>query len=118
MSSRYEYPQVNATGEVSNDAGSLDLVSNPGSVLYLYLDRLNISVFRAASGGGGYVRVQDTDGSHVWTVNADGVKDVSLNWGDEGLKLGPGVGLQVVTAGAQSDQASASVSVAAHLAFR
>jgi len=118
MSNRHEYPQVNATGEVSNAAGSLDLVSNPGSVTYLYLDRLNISIFQAAAGGGGIVRIQDTDGGHVWTVNADGVKDVSLSWGDEGLKLGPNVGLQAIVANAQGEQASASVSVAGHLAFR
>jgi hypothetical protein len=118
MSSRYEYPQVSAAVDVSNAAGSQDLVSDQGDAVYLYVEKLNISVYRAATGGGGIVRVQDSDGNTVWTSSADGVKDLVLDWGTEGLRLGPGVGLQAIVANAQGEQASASVGVKGHLAFR
>lgn len=118
MSSRYEYGQVSVAEDVSNSEASVDLVSDPGDTVYLYLEKLNISVYRAATGGGGIIRVQDTDGGVIWTASADGVKDILLDWGTEGLKLGPGLGLQVIVANAQGEQASASVGVKGHLAFR
>lgn len=118
MSSRYEYPQFNAVGTVSNETGSLTLVAEPGPTLYLYVEKISISVFSAAVGGGGVVRVQDTLGNNVWTVNADGVKDVILSFGEEGVRVGQGVGLVAVTADAGGNQASASVGVAGHLSFR
>jgi hypothetical protein len=118
MSDRVQYPQVNFAEEVTNDSASADLVSNPGETMYVYLERAVISVFQAASGGGGYVRLQDTDGNNIHTINADGVKDVTLDFGTEGIRLGPNVGLQLITAGAQSKQASASISGSGHLSFR
>lgn len=118
MSSRYEYPQFNATGTVNNEEGALEIVANPGSSIYLYVEKISISVFVAAVGGGGIVRVQDTSGTNIWTVNADGVKDVTLSFGEEGIRVGQGVGLVAVTADAGGTQASASVGVTGHLAFR
>jgi len=118
MSSRYEYSQVSGTAELTNSQASSTLVENPGSTVYLYVESLAISVWRAAVGGGGIVRVQDTNGNSVFTVSGDGVKDVGLDFGSEGLRLGPGVGLQAVTANAQGEQASASVAMSGHLAFR
>jgi hypothetical protein len=99
---------------VTNEAASLELVASLGSVTYLYIEKLDISVFKAATGGGGEIIIKDTDGGVVWRINADGVKDMSLSWGDNGLRVGPGVGLQAVTANAGGEQAEASVSVAGH----
>ena len=55
MSSRYEYSQVSATGVVDNDNASLDLYASPGATMYLYIERLNISVYEAAAGAGATV---------------------------------------------------------------
>lgn len=118
MSSRYQYPQVNETGEVTNSSASLDLVPNPGTALYVNIERVVLSVYKAAAGGGGIVRLQDTDGVVLYTVNADGAKDVTLDFGDEGLQLGPNKGVQLITSGAASEQASASCVLSGHLTFR
>jgi len=118
MSDRHRYQQINDTGEVTNSSATLDLASNPGTVTYLNIENLMISIFKAASGGGGYVRVQDTDGAHIFTVPADGVGVYPIVFGEEGLQVGPNVGIQVITAGAQTEQASASVALTGHKTFR
>jgi hypothetical protein len=118
MSSRYQYPQFNEVGEVTNSSASLELVASPGSALYLNVERVAISVYRAAVGGGGIARLQDTSGNTIYTVNADGVKDVSLDLGDEGFQIGPNVGIQLVVGGAQGEQASVSCAISGHLTFR
>lgn len=122
MSSRgiysVDYPQVRGYGEATNETGMVDIIANPGTTLYLYLDQGVISVYKPAAGGGGITRLQDTDGNIVLTVSADNVSVVPLNWGDEGLRLGPNVGLQLIVAGGATAQASVSVALTGHLAFR
>ena len=118
MSDRHQYQQVNAVGDVTNSSAQIDLASNPGSATYLNVERLVISVYKAASGGGGYVRVQDTVGNPVFTVPADGVGVYPMDWGDEGFQVGPDIGLQAIVAGAATEQASASVAFAGHKTFR
>lgn len=118
MSNRIEYPQVSSSGVATNDDASLDLVSNPGTTMFVNITRINISVYEAAAGGGGVAEIKDTDGNIIYKINADGVKDISLNYGYEGLKKGPNVGVQVVVSGAQTKQASVSVAIMAHLSFR
>lgn len=114
MSNPIKYPQFNAKGEVTNEAASLDLVASPGTAMYLNIERITISVYRAAVGGGGIVRLLDTNGNILYTTNADGVKDIPITWGDEGLQIGPGVGIQLITANAQGEQASASCVILGH----
>lgn len=118
MSERYEYPQVSASGVVNNETASLDLVTNPGSAMFVYIEQLTMSVFIAASGSGGIAEIKDTNGGVIYTINTDGVKDINLEFGEEGLKVGPGVGIQLVVSGAQTKQASVSAALTGHLAFR
>lgn len=118
MSNRHDYQQVNEVGEVTNASANLDLVSNPGSATYLNIEKVVVSVFKAASGAGGYVRIQDTLGNNIFTVPADGVGVYPLDFGDEGLQIGPDAGIQAVTAGAGTEQASASVALTGHKTFR
>src|SRR3990167_2669790 len=106
MSSRYEYPQVSVSGQATNEDASVDLVSNPGSTMFVYIEKLDLSVFKASSGGGGIAEIKDTDGNVIYTINTDGVKDISLDFGEEGLKIGPNLGIQLAVSGAQSGQAS------------
>jgi len=118
MANRYENIQTSGVAEVSNSSGSSILIAAPGSTLYLYIESITISVSRAATGGGGEVLVQDTNGNFIWRLNADGVKDFALPLGEEGLRVGPGVGVAVSVGNAQGEQATASVAVVGHLAFR
>lgn len=118
MSNKYKYQQISATGQVTNAAASLEIVSNPGSDIYLSIEKANFSVFEAAIGGGGICELKDTDGNVLYTFNVDGVKDIPLDWGDEGLEIGPGKGLQFVVSGADTKQASVSIAIHAHISFQ
>lgn len=118
MSNKYKYQQISATGQVTNDAASLEVVSNPGSELYLSLESINFSVFAAAIGGGGICELKDTDGDVIYTFNVDGIKDIPLKFGDEGLEIGPNKGLQFVVSGADNKQASVSIAIHAHTSFQ
>lgn len=118
MGNKYEYQNVNEVGEVTNDSANLTLIENPGSAVYINVEQVVISVYKAASGSGGYVRVQDTDGGVIWTVPADGVGVYPLDLGTEGVQIGPNRGVQVITAGAGTEQASASVAFTGHRTFR
>ena len=118
MSNRYEYKQVNASAQVTNEAAAADLITNPGSVTYICVERVVFSVYEAAIGGGGICELKDTDGNVIYTINADGVKDVTFDFGDEGLKKGPNVGLKAQVSGAATKQASVSIAVSGHTSFR
>lgn len=118
MSNKYKYQQISATGQVTNAEASLEIVSNPGSDIYLSIEKVNFSVFEAAIGGGGICELKDTDGNVLYTFNVDGVKDIPLDWGDEGLEIGPGKGLQFVVSGADTKQASVSIAIHAHISFQ
>lgn len=117
MSDRYRYSQWSAYGEATNDTGAVELISNPGSATYLYIEKGIVSVYKPAAGAGGVVQLKDTLGNVIWQTNADGVKDVELNFGDTGLQVGPDKGLQLITAGAGTAQASASVALTGHYGY-
>ena len=114
MTTRFDAPQLQVVGQVTNAAASLDLVTEQGSDTYIYLEKVNFSVWLAAIGGGGVCELKDTDGNIVYKFNVDGIKDPALDWGDEGLRIGPGVGLQAVVSGAANAQASVSISLNGH----
>lgn len=118
MSKQHEFTQIHAYGEVTNDDASLELVTaaQVAGDHYLYIEKLHLSVYEPAIGSGGIVRVRDTLGNPVCTINVDGVKDFSLDFGEYGLRLAnANVGLQVVVSGGQTKQASVSVILKAHI---
>jgi hypothetical protein len=118
-SNRYEYPQVSSYGQVTNDSNALELVSSPGTTLILYIERITISVFEAAVGGGGILEIKELDsGDVIYTINVDGIKDLTLDWGQEGMQLAVSNGVQVVVSGAQTKQASVSLAFKGHKSFR
>ena len=117
MSDKYQYQQINLAGDVTNDVASLDLMTSPGSVTYVNIERAVISVYKAAAGG--IVRLQDTNGNNIFTVSASAVGVFSMNWGDEGLQKGPNVGIQAITAESTgTEQAYASVAISGHKTFK
>jgi len=117
MSNRYEYPQVSVVGEVTNELAQLVLLTDTSTTMHLHIEQLAVSVYEPATGGGGKFRLQDENGDVIWTTNADGVKDLTLDFGEEGLKR-ESVNLQAVVYGAGTKQASVSVLVKGHLQFR
>ena len=81
------YPQVTGHGEVNNDASSLTVIAAQHPGYYLYLDKLQVSVVEAASGGGGQCVIQDTEGGEYYKFNVDGVKDITIDYGLKGAKV-------------------------------
>jgi len=115
------YEQENAIGIVEEDNASLELIPTTHGPrqtpydLYLYIEKITFSVYKAAIGGGGICNIQTDEGDVVWTINVDGIKDFTVDWGEEGVKVGTDMdpGLQAVVSGADT-QASVSVGITAH----
>ena len=118
MADRYQYPQKNFIGVVSNEDASLCPISAVGEGVYLYIEKLNISISKAAVGGDGILQIKDTNGLVKWEMNVDGVKDFNLNFGDEGVLIGEDVGLLATVSGAGTTQASVSVGGKGHVSMR
>lgn len=85
---------------------------------YLYLEKGKISVYKAAEGSGGILELADTNGGVFDRINVDGVKDILLDYGTEGLKVSTDtdIGIQALVTGATT-QASVSVALIGHLAL-
>lgn len=116
-----EYLQHNATGVVSEESASLQIIPATHGLkgdkydLYLYVEKIHFSVYKAAIGGGGICTIQTNDADHVWTIDVDGIKDVVVDWENEGVKVSDvkDPGLQAVLSGADT-QASVSIGIVAH----
>ena len=117
MSDKFMYPQASAYGAVENDEASFQMIA-ARSGMYLHVEHIAFSVYEVAEGGGGFFRVQGTDGTIIYTSDADVVKDFAVPWGMEGVTLPIGEGLEIIVAGAQTKQASVSVAVSAHWSFQ
>lgn len=110
------YVQLANVAVITHDDASVDIIPNPEQGLYLYVEKAIISVYEAAIGGGGILELLDTDGDPFYRLNVDGVKDLLLDFGAEGVKVGSviNLGLQAMLSGADT-QASVSLAITAHL---
>lgn len=111
-------PAANASGIVEEENASLQLIdaSNLHAAgLYLYIEKINISVYQAAFGGAGILTIQTDDADWVWSVDVSSVKDFPIDWGEAGVKVSDvtNPGLQAFVSGAGT-QASVSVGITAH----
>lgn len=111
---RIQYPQFSTSAEVTNETGVVDVKAAVGTDTYIKIERILLSIFRAATGGGGTVQLISTLGTVIYTTNADGVKDVSFDFGPEGYQVPVGLGLQLLSANAGGEQASASLLIKGH----
>ena len=115
------YPQENAVGTVDEDNASLQLIPvlhgdrQVPYEQYLYIEKISFSVHKAAIGGTGVCTIQTNEGVVVWTIGAAGITNFTIDWGEEGVKVGIEMdpGLQAVVSGAGT-QASVSVGITAH----
>ena len=111
-------PAANASGIVTEEAACLQLIdatNKHAAGLYLYIEKINISVYVAAVGGAGLLTIQTDDAAWAWTMDTDSVKDFPIDWGEAGVKIGTltNPGLQAFVSGADT-QASVSVGITAH----
>jgi len=116
MSNRAQFTQAYGYGEVTNAAADIELLAAPTGNVYLYIEKLTVSVYEAAIGEGGICQIIDTNGKVFKTINTDGVKDVNFDWGNYGIRLDDtNIGLRAVVSGAQTKQASVSITMKGHL---
>ena len=118
MYTKYDYPPINTVGEVNNDAGSLEIVS-ASTGMKIHINKIVMSVHEPAVGGGGKLRVQDTLGSEIFTIDANSVKEFEVNFGEpEGYEMDRSVGIHVIVYGATIENASASVAISGYKSFQ
>ena len=111
-----KYTQLNGCNILTHDNAADDIIPNPKQNLYLYIEKLIVSVYEASVGGEGILEISDTKGNVFWRLNVDGVKDFELDFGSWGKKVSNdiNVGMQAMLSGANT-QASVSIAVMAHL---
>ena len=114
-------PQLTANVIVDNETASQDLITEPTIVNtggnYLYMERLIVSVY-SPSHGGGMLELKDSTGDVKWRTNVDGVKDLNLDFGEQGLYIGQNTGLKAVVSGSQGENAGVSVIFLGHTSNR
>jgi len=103
------------TARLTDDDISSQIVDAATDEMYLYIDRIEASVYKAASSlTDGILELLDSDGNWVWTMNVGSVKERQFEFGNEGLRVGKSTGLQALLSGA-STQASVSLAIVWHL---
>lgn len=118
MSTKYKYPQWTCAGNVDNDNAEFTIQDRPGEDQYVHIEKLDVSIYKAAQGSAGKLRLQDNLGETIHTINVDGVKDISFDFGeDPGLKIGPDKAVQAILYGAGGDQAAVSIIANGHTSF-
>lgn len=117
MSERARYTQIYAYGTATNDNAALSLTEarTEAGAGYLYIEKLSLSCYKAASGGGGICELRDTSGNTIFTWSVDGVQGFpSLDFGPYGYRVEKQyAGLDIVLSGA-NEQASVAVMLKAH----
>ena len=111
-----KYVQLNGFNILDHDNAADAIIPAPNQDLYLYIEKLVVSVYEPAIGGSGILEISDTMGNVFWRLNVDGVKDFELDFGSEGQKVGEDVdvGMQALLSGANT-QAGVSIAIIAHL---
>jgi len=117
LRSKADFPQANAFGIVSHDEAMLQIVPvvTRHATLYLYVEKIQFSVYKPAIGGFGILTIQTNDGDEVWAINTDEVGKSEVDWGELGAKISDteNIGLQAVLSGADT-QASVAVGITCH----
>jgi len=111
MSDRYLYPQVIAYAHLDNEDPELTIVegSDDGiTTQWLRVENMALSVDEAAKGGGGKLRIygEGSTASTFWEFDVNGVKDITLNFGQEGIPYPFKSDVKAILYGAQEEQAS------------
>jgi hypothetical protein len=106
--------EITASAKLTDDNVSGQLVSDCADGMYMFIDRIEVSVYKASSSVDGILEILDSAGNWVWTLNVGSVKERQFEFGNEGLNVGMNTGIQALLSGA-STQASVSIAVIYHL---
>lgn len=122
--SKYGYPEVRVYGQLTNDSAVVDIIAGSESYLsgsttqatmqYLCVEKLTYSVHKPAKDGGGKWRFQDAEGNYFWETDVNGVKEISLDFGEDGMPWPFDTRIQTIVHGAAGDQASLWFSLVGH----
>lgn len=122
MSNKYDYPQIERSGSVDNDSARylFRTATDISEGWHIFVETIHISVYEAAIGGGGILEIRDIEGGDVflYKMNVDGVKDITLNFGDAGIRTGTNGMGEIILHGAETKQASASIHWTGHKSFQ
>ena len=109
------YREEIASGVIlTDDNVSSALIPAATDDMWLYIDRIEVSVYLASAEDTGIMELLDSDGNHVGIMSVSSIKERSFEFGNSGLRIGQSTGLQVLLSGA-SRQASVSLVVVWHL---
>lgn len=116
------YLDRSASVIVTNDDNGKILVAEPISTAvdyewWLWLDELSYAVFEP-SVEGGTLEIIDQDGDARWTINTDSIKEGTVEFGHDGLRIGQNGYLTASVANSPVKQASVSLSIKAHATRR
>jgi len=113
---RPSYTQLNGYAFVDDNNASARVIETKDESLYVYIEKIIISIYKAAEGSGGILEFMDAVGNTFYRTNVDGVRDLSLDFGIEGIKISKTSGIHVLLSGADV-QASASIMITGHIAI-
>jgi len=101
--------------ELDHDNSSATVHKACSDNLYFRVKELHMSVYEA-SAEGGILEILTTEGELVWKTYVDVKKDLSVPFGNNGVKVGQNTGIQAILSGATT-QASVSLCVIAQLSI-
>ena len=123
---KYGCRNILAYGHLTNDTPELTIVTGTtnipsgstswsDTVQYLRVTNLNYSIYQPAKGGGGKVRFQDQAGNERWHFDVNGVKEISQDFGEEGVPWEFEQDIKAIVYGAADEQAKLWISVTGHI---
>ncbi len=112
---KFDQITVGATLDDSNISAP-NLIPTTTDDTYLTIDKIMLSVYKAAVEEDGLLQILDSNGDPIWTVNVSSIKEPEFKFGDRGLTVGKNVGAQALLSGA-STQASVSLAAVYHIAI-
>ncbi len=106
--------QFSGYASVSGGSAEATLITTNDKSLFSYIERFHFSVYDAADGEGGVLELLDENGTVLWRTNVDGIKDVPLDFGEYGMKVGKISSIHALVTGANT-QAKIWIGITGHL---
>lgn len=104
----YGYPIVTGTAEAAQGSADATVIAAQGSGKTLRIKQAVISVTVAAASAGGEVALEDgVGGTRFFEADADAVRSVTIDFGEEGYPLSADTALNLTVDGSAGNQATA-----------
>ena len=108
-------PEMTIVSETTNlPSGS---TSYSDTLQYLRVQNLNLTVYQAAKGGGGKLKIFDqaSTNTQYWIFDVNGVKDIPLSFGEVGIAWAFERNIKLVLYGAAVEQAKVCVGLTGYI---